>query len=195
VNAPTRALVILVVTLTWVFPAFPAGPLAQGVARSATQTTPVADFFVAPNGNDSWTGKLAAPSSTKTDGPFASPARAMAAVHKLVGSRPNHPVTVMLREGHYYLALSTTTPGTLKFEEHDSGKANTPITWTNYPLEHPVISGGIPLGRNGANRVWKNVSGNLWQVDLPKEIKPFEYLFYNGERRLRARLQSPSAEC
>ena len=37
-------------------------------------------FFVAANGNDSWSGDLAAPNSTNSDGPFASLSRAQYAV-------------------------------------------------------------------------------------------------------------------
>ena len=29
-------------------------------------------FYVAPNGNDAWSGKMAAPNADKTDGPFAT---------------------------------------------------------------------------------------------------------------------------
>jgi hypothetical protein len=37
-----------------------------------------------------------------------------------------------------------------------------------------------------------SASGHLWQVRLPAGTQPFGALFYNGERRLRARLQSPA---
>ena len=30
-----------------------------------------ADFHVAPNGNDAWSGRLAEPNAAKTDGPLA----------------------------------------------------------------------------------------------------------------------------
>ena len=33
-------------------------------------------FYVAPNGNDAWSGRLAAPNADKTDGPFATLERA-----------------------------------------------------------------------------------------------------------------------
>ena len=35
-----------------------------------------ADFFVAPTGNDQWTGHLAAPNEQGTDGPVATLTRA-----------------------------------------------------------------------------------------------------------------------
>ena len=142
-----------------------------------------ADFYVAPQGNDAWSGTLDCPNSDNTDGPFASIAKAQQAVRSA-----NHgaPLTVMVRAGTYYLALSPTNPGTLNFAATDSGSASAPVTWENYPDESPVISGGLPVSG------WTHVSGNLWQVQLPATLKPFEFLYYNGERRLRSRPQSSS---
>ena len=93
----------------------------------------------------------------------------------------------MVREGTYYLPLSPTNPGTLNFTSSDSGTAAVPVTWENYPDESPVVSGGMPASG------WILSSGNLWQAQLPANTQPFEYLFYNGERRMRSRLQSSSA--
>ncbi len=149
-----------------------------------------ADFFVAKDGNDSWSGTLPAPNSKKTDGPFASVAKAQIAVRNLINSNPKRPLTVMLRGGTYYLVLSPTSPGTLTFAESDSGTASMPVTWKNYPGETPIISGGEPIGKGGFGLNWSHVSGSLWTVQLPANIQPFGYLFYNGERRLRSRLQS-----
>jgi len=144
-----------------------------------------ADFYVSPLGNDSWSGKLDCPNQANTDGPFASVARAQQAVEAILPGR-NTPVSVMVREGTYYLLSSPTNPGTLNFTSADSGTSSATVTWENYPDEVPVISGGVPVSG------WTNVSGNLWQVNLPANTQPFEYLFYNGERRLRSRLQSSS---
>jgi hypothetical protein len=96
------------------------------------------------------------------------------------------PVTVQLRQATYYLPLSPTAPGTLRFTAADSGTAAAPIVWQNYSGETPVVSGGIPV------RGWRHASGSLWQVQMPAGTQPFASLFYNGERRLRARLQSPN---
>lgn len=93
-----------------------------------------ADYFVARTGNDFRTGKLAAPNSAKTDGPFASIARAQEAVRGPVKSNPARPGTIALRGGTYYL------PATLDFTAEDSGTpnmpedsgtANMPVTWEN----------------------------------------------------------------
>ena len=153
-------------------------------------TTPT--FYVAPNGDDSWSGTLDAPNPGSTDGPFASPARAHQAVRAFRKSSPNLPVTVILRDGIYYLPLSPTSPGTINFTQDDSGSASAPVTWRNYPGETPVISGGKPIGKGGLALAWTHVSDSLWQVQLPAGTPNFESLFYNGERRLRSRLASPA---
>ncbi len=149
--------------------------------------TPSADLFVSPKGSDAWSGKLPAPNASRTDGPFASVARAQAALRDLRKANPDRSRTVMLRGGTYYLPLSPTAPGTLLFTAYDSATAANPTVWQNYPGETPVISGGVPVGKG-----WKHVSGALWQVPLPANTQPFEYLFYNGQRRLRSRLESAS---
>jgi hypothetical protein len=143
-----------------------------------------ANFYVATSGNDSWSGKLPAPNAKHTDGPFASLARAQSAVEALLKGHPSSPIVVMVRQGTYYLPFSPTNPGTLNFTASDSGTAAAPVTWQNYPLEVPVISGGGPVTG------WTKMSGALWRAQLPANVQPFEYLFYNGERRLRSRLQS-----
>lgn len=142
-----------------------------------------ADFYVSTQGNDSWSGKLDCPNQANTDGPFASIAKAQQAVRAVLPGRSS-PIIVMVRDGVYYLPSSPTSPGTLNFTVSDSGTSSIQITWQNYPDENPVISGGMPVSG------WTNVSGNLWQVNLSPNTLPFEYLYYNGERRLRSRAQS-----
>src|ERR1700685_3748995 len=163
---------------------------------------PSADFFVAPDGKDSWSGTLSSPNSQKTDGPFASIARAQIAVRNLIQHHPNRTIVVMIRQGVYYLPLSPTNPGTLNFTTADSGTSQMPVVWENYPNEVPIVSAGEAItkgteqiNRDGFRLTWTNTSGNLWQVQLPANTQPFEHLFYkkNGRgRRLRSRLQSGS---
>jgi len=166
--------------------------LLAGFATAGARAQDAADFYVAANGNDAWSGKLVAPNAAKSDGPFASVARAQQSVRDAGHGKHESGITVMVRGGTYYLSLSPTNPGTLNFTAHDSGKSNRPITWTNYPGETPIISGGVPVGKGGLGLSWRQTSGNLWQVQLPANTQPFEYLFYNGERRLRSRVQSPN---
>ncbi|MGB7585682.1 MAG: hypothetical protein WBM11_12615, partial [Terriglobales bacterium] len=161
--------------------------VASAADAEPTLAAVAANFYVAINGKDSWSGRLSAPNSKHTDGPFASVARAQKAVKALLQSHPSSPIVVMVREGTYYLPLSSTRPGTLNFTAADSGTATVSVTWENYPDEVPVLDGGIPVSG------WSRVSGDRWQVQLPANTQPFESLYYNGERRLRSRIQSPAA--
>jgi len=134
-----------------------------------------ADFYVAVNGNDNWSGTLAEPNAAKTDGPFATLARAQNAVRALKQSiyKPKvasvekrfigspHPfgegkdILVYVRDGYYPLDRP------LQFTSEDGGEriqTNLPtgafefhqlkehfVTWAAYPGENPVITGGQPI--------------------------------------------------
>ncbi|MDB4577478.1 right-handed parallel beta-helix repeat-containing protein, partial [bacterium] len=60
-----------------------------------------ADFYVAPTGSDTWSGKLAEPNEEKSDGPFASVERARDAIRDL---KSEQNTVVQLRDGHYRLS-------------------------------------------------------------------------------------------
>ena len=94
-----------------------------------------ADFYVATNGNDAWSGTLPEPNAEGTDGPFATLQQAQAAV-RIVKAEKKAPITVMIREGTHFIGES------LVFEAQDSGAEGQPITYTAYPGETPVLSGG-----------------------------------------------------
>ena len=158
--------------------------------NTGSSTAGTANFYVAPNGNDAWSGTVGAPNASSTDGPFATVVRAQQAVRALRKSSPNLPLAVMLRGGTYYLPLSLSSPGTINFTQADSGSASASVTWQNYPGETPVISGGNPVGAGGFGLAWTHVADSLWQVPLPTGTPNFESLFYNGERRLRSRIAS-----
>lgn len=136
-------------------------------------------FYVAPNGSDSWSGRLAAPNRAKTDGPFATLPRAQRAVREMRRAQPQVPITVMLRRGTYYL----TEP--LVFTPEDSGSAEAPVTYRAYPKETVTISGGVPLTG------WKVNEKGHWELTLPQVQAgewSFVQLFVNGERRNRPRV-------
>ncbi len=150
-----------------------AAPASKGGAEAA--------YYVSPAGNDGWNGRLAAPNSGKTDGPFATIDRARRAVRKLKADKPKRrkPVVVMIRGGTYELEK------TLAFGPADSGTAESPIVYAAYPGEKPVISGGTALSG------WKVTDKGWWQVKLPKVAAgkwDFSQLFVNGRRRYRPRL-------
>ena len=162
---------------------------------------PTNTFIVAPDGNDTWSGYLSTPNSptNPTDGPLASPAGAQARIRALTGNSRSNAITVYLRAGTYYLALSQTAPGTLIFNQSgDNGTASAGITWEAYPGDAiPVISGGVPAnldGGVGLNVTWQVQNGNWYYAALPTKLpnslplEPFESLYYNGERRMRSRI-------
>ncbi len=138
-----------------------------------------ATFFVAPNGDDEWSGKLAEPDGMRTDGPFATLGRARDAVRELKDKRaPSSPITVMVRGGKYYLEHSVV------FGPEDSGSREFPITYKAYPGEKPVLSGGRTISG------WKPYKGKILKAQIP-EAKggkwKFRSLFFNDQRQTRAR--------
>jgi len=164
-------------TVTATYNGVAASPVAlitvQGSGAAPTSIT----FYVAPDGSDFWSGRLAAPDSTKTDGPFATLDRARAFVQSIVKAGLTS-VNVQLRGGTYYL------PATAMFTAADSGSPALDIVYQNYPGESPLLSGGVRVQN------WTNTGGNTWKTTLPANTQYFESLFYNGTRRLRPRLGS-----
>src|SRR3954469_7071606 len=131
-----------------------------------------ADFYVATNGNDAWSGRLDAPNGDLSDGPFATLDRARLAVRGMPGGAHS----VAIRGGNYFLNAA------VKFTSADSGSASSPIVYQNYPCETPVMSGGTQI------KGWTNVSGNRWTAKLnSSNYQNFEALYFNGERRFRPR--------
>ncbi|WP_434625229.1 right-handed parallel beta-helix repeat-containing protein [Azospirillum sp. B2RO_4] len=86
-------------------------------------------FYVATNGNDSWSGRLAAPNADGTDGPFATLERAQSAM-RATGIRDTY-----VRGGSYAMARTVTLTGA------DNG-----VRIMAYPGETPVFSGGERVG-------------------------------------------------
>ena len=184
------------------------GKLLRGEKWQKFVPTEKADFYVATNGNDSWSGTLEAPNSENTDGPFASIERAQKAVRDLkakvyfpkdepvekrwIGSP--HPfgkgrdIVVYIREGHYALSQP------LVFEAEDGGErveTNLPtgafeyhklkdhyVTYTAFPGEKPVISGGSTVSG------WKK-NGNVWTAKFDADTAAM--LVINGKRQVLAR--------
>ncbi len=106
---------------------------------AARATEPGATFFVSQDGNDAWTGTLAAPNEFSSDGPFITVERARDAIRamKQAGPLPAGGVKVVLRGGRHALRK------TLEFTAEDSGTAEAPICYTAQPGEKVFLTGGV----------------------------------------------------
>ncbi|MEM2885611.1 MAG: right-handed parallel beta-helix repeat-containing protein, partial [Thermoproteota archaeon] len=139
-------------------------------------------FYVSPDGDDRWSGRLPSPKPSGTDGPFLTIGRARDAVRELKAKRGlKGPVYVFVRGGRYFLKEP------LVFTPEDSGTDSCPITYAAYPGEAPAISGGRLLTG------WRleEVKGKeAWTVEI-EEVKArgwfFRELWIDGQRRPRAR--------
>ena len=156
--------------------------MLAAVASCQQQTGTV--LYVATNGNDQWSGKLAAPNAEGSDGPFATIPRARDAIRELKssGGGLREPVTVYLRGGTYFLSEPVVFAG------EDSGTTESPITYTAYEKEKAVLSGGVAIAG------WRSAELNgrqAWAAQLPAVAGGqwyFKQLFVNGARRPRSRL-------
>ena len=148
--------------------------LALGTAFG--QTAP--SFFVATNGNDSWSGLAAEPNAAGTDGPFATLAHALIAARQQRQHAPatQSSVAVQLRSGIFFQSEP------LVLTPADSG-----LAIEAYGAERPIVSGGRRIAG------WKSTSllgHTVWVADVPRVgAKRWNFceLWVNGRRADRAR--------
>lgn len=138
-----------------------------------------ADFYVAPNGNDGWTGLNAAPNNDRTNGPFATLEAARDAVRRLRGSgAAAGPVTIHVRGGTYLLNR------TLELAEQDSGTAQAPVLWRAFENEKPRLLGGRFITG------FKAQKNGIYTADVSKQgfaNVHFRQLLMDGKRQHLAR--------
>lgn len=156
------------------------------------KTNDLAEYFVSPEGRDTWSGTLAQSNRQGTDGPCATIAAAQKAARRLRKTKGfKRPVRIALRGGHYFLKAS------LVFQPADSGipRQGTitryyddpvcPLTIAAYPDETPVVSGGCLI--TGWHE--ETVNGKQAWVAALGEVKRgawnFRQLWVNGQRRYR----------
>jgi len=122
-------------------------------------------FYVSVTGSDRNDGSLAAP--------FASLEKARDAVRQshTFGER----VTVYLREGTYRLSHP------LVLGPEDSGAPGSPVIWSAYNGEKPVISGGEQL-----QPAWEKTSSEILRASIGAGFN-FRQLYVNGQKAVRAR--------
>ncbi|MCX5674303.1 MAG: right-handed parallel beta-helix repeat-containing protein [Planctomycetota bacterium] len=155
--------------------------LACALALAAALPDPLAaaTLYVAPGGNDQWSGRAEKSNADKTDGPLASLQGARDAVRKLKTAGPlKEPVKVVVADGLYPLA------DTLTFSPEDSGTEAATITYEAAPGAKPVFSGGRRIAglAAGPDGLW---TAHVHDVATGKWY--FEQLFVNGRRATRAR--------
>ncbi|MBC7528360.1 MAG: right-handed parallel beta-helix repeat-containing protein, partial [Chthonomonadaceae bacterium] len=91
-----------------------------------------ANFYLAPNGNDAWSGKLISPNKAGTDGPFATLPHAIEAARKVNRNVQNFAgINLTLRGGTYSLSETVT------LTEKDAF-----VNLRSYPNETARLTGG-----------------------------------------------------
>ena len=128
-----------------------------------------ADLYVACDGNDAWSGRLAVPKAKRGDGPFASLERARQEIRKLkrTGGLPKGGVRVFVRGGVYALDK------VFELAAEDSGTQTAPILYSAAKGEEVRLIGGMlitgfkPVTDPGVlNRLEESARGKVFQADL-----------------------------
>ena len=126
-------------------------------------------LFVAMDGADTWSGRIAAPDPAGGDGPFATLERARDEIRQLkdTGKMPKGGVTVELRGGIY----QQTGPFTLSAA--DSGREDAPVIYRARQGEEVRLVGGQAVPNfepvtdpKILERLAPNARGNVLQADL-----------------------------
>ncbi|MBM3494997.1 MAG: right-handed parallel beta-helix repeat-containing protein [Armatimonadetes bacterium] len=135
--------------------------------------------YVAPDGNDRWTGARSRTNAARSDGPVRSLLGARDAVRKLRSANgAAEPVTVLIAPGTY----SVRAP--LVLEPRDGGSKEAPVLYRSTVAGKAVFDGGSRITG------WKPGRGGVWSAPLPRLGSAAwlpEQLFVNGRRAVRAR--------
>lgn len=140
-------------------------------AVCASEPVESGTYFVAVDGSNSWSGRLAKPNADRTDGPFATLRAACRAARK-PGAKPSRKVVV--RAGQYFFDEP------LVLDERDAG-----LTIESTPGADVCFYGGRKIVG------WKKDGEKFYSVELPgiKSRKwDFRALVVNGRFCRRARL-------
>ena len=104
-------------------------------------------FFVAPNGSDSWSGRIPRPNADRTDGPFATLEAACAAARKMGTKLPRK---IVIETGQYFL--------------------NKPLVLTDKDTGLTIeAAAGAKVCLYGGRKIagWKKDGGKLYSAALP----------------------------
>jgi hypothetical protein len=145
--------------------------LAACLCASGARAGPLT-FYVAPSGNDAWSGSQASVNGSKADGPLATLERALEKSRAAHRQTPGAEIRIVLRGGTYALDRP------LILTPDDSG-----LVLAAYLRETPVLTSEARL--TGWRR--SSVNPSLWETLAPGGWR-FHELFVNGVRKGRARL-------
>jgi len=139
-----------------------------------------ATLYVAPDGDDRWSGQSAHPDAGRIDGPLATlrGARDRIRAMRREPNPPAGPITVTIAGGTYPITE------TVDFEPEDGGTPNAPVTYQAARGARPVFDGGRAI------KGFQPSASGLWVTKLADAAagrRPFEQLYVNGRRAVRAR--------
>jgi len=151
-----------------------------GAARQIT-----ADFFVAEHGSDQWSGRLAEPNEARTDGPFATLAKARDAVRTWKQAPDKKDIRVLIRGGVYRLEE------TVIFSIDDSAPVGGTITYAACGKETPVFTSAVPIvawqkPERSSPLLPEIARDRVWVADVPAELANVLTLYDRGKRLTRA---------
>jgi hypothetical protein len=150
------------------------GCLVCSFASAVQADSQPAVLYVAADGNDAWSGRLAKPNAAHGDGPLATLATARDRVRKTKSSG----ATVLVRGGTYLLRQP------LRFGPQDSGTQQNPITYAAHPGEKVTLKGSRTVAG------WKPLRDHIYQADLSGwELGESRFwdLYYQGQKQTLAR--------
>lgn len=139
------------------------------LALAAVAAADPVTFYVATDGNDGWSGRLAAPNAGKMDGPFATLERARDEVRKrkTAGPLPAGGAVVELRAGVFERERA------FELSKEDAGTAEAPIVYRARPGNSVRLIGGkritgfAPVTDPAVlQRLVPAAQGQVWQVNL-----------------------------
>ena len=98
---------------------------SASAAEAVGEKQIAADYYVATDGREAWSGTLAAPNPEQTDGPFATLERARDEIRKrqAAGGLPATGITVAVRGGVYARTQ------TFELGAQDSGREAAPVVY------------------------------------------------------------------
>lgn len=148
----------------------------------------VADFYVAVDGCDDWSGKLESPTKDGADGPFATIEKARDAI-RIAKNGANRTLYVLVRGGEYRLSKP------VKFSSSDSLNKAHKVIYAAYPNETPVVSSDVDITgwKLCKSDIPEHLLGKLYEAPiptLPNNKKIFYTLYENGKLLTRAKSKS-----